>query len=557
MSTMHLWSCLKKLVCFAAAAWIEGTFLMAASPQSNSTSAPYVSKVWIADNGDGTYKNPILYADYSDPDVVGVGDDYYMTASSFTCFPGLPILHSKDLVNWTLIGHAVQQYPNSLFDLPQHGKGIWAPAIRYHDEYFYIFWGDPDAGIYMVKSKNPAGPWDKPVLALAGKGLIDTCPLWDDDGSAYIVHGWAGSRTGGFNSVLTVRRMKPDGTEISPEGRHVFDGHDRHPTLEGPKFYKRNGYYYIFAPAGGVTTGWQTILRSKNIWGPYEDKIVLEQGTTSINGPHQGGWIETPSGQSWFIHFQDAGAYGRIVHLQPVNWINDWPVMGIDKDGDGKGEPVLTFAKPDIPGRFPIVSPAESDEFNADTLGLQWQWQGNPQITWFALLPGQDYLRLFALPLPHPEASLWDTPQLLLQKFPAPDFSASVKLTFTPVYDGKRAGLIIMGDDYACLSVNAKQQKLWLVQSVCLNAVKGGKEKILAEQPIENSVVYFRVSVSSPAAQCRFSYSLDGQQYLEIGDVFTAKAGRWVGAKVGLFCLSDPSARAGGYADFDWFRIEK
>ncbi|HOK96094.1 MAG TPA: glycoside hydrolase 43 family protein [Anaerohalosphaeraceae bacterium] len=530
---------------------------MAAGPQSNSIAAPYVSKVWIADNGDGTYKNPILYADYSDPDVIRVGDDYYMTASSFTCFPGLPILHSKDLVNWTLIGHAVPQYPDALFDLPQHGKGIWAPAIRFHDEHFYIFWGDPDAGIYMVKSKNPAGPWDKPVLALAGKGLIDTCPLWDEDGNAYIVHGWAGSRTGGFNSVLTVRRMKPDGTEISPEGRHVFDGHDRHPTLEGPKFYKRNGYYYIFAPAGGVTTGWQTILRSKSIWGPYEDKIVLDQGTTSVNGPHQGGWIETPSGQSWFIHFQDAGAYGRIVHLQPVKWVNDWPVMGIDKDGDGKGEPVLTFAKPDIKGHFPIVSPAESDEFDTDTLGLQWQWQGNPQITWYALLPGKDYLRLFALPLPHPEATLWDTPQLLLQKFPAPDFSASVKITLTPVYDGKRAGLIIMGDDYACLSLNAKQQKLWLTQSVCLNAVKGGKEKILAEYPMDASAVYLQVQVSSPDAQCRFRYSLDGQQYREIGDVFTAKAGRWVGAKVGLFCLSDPSARAGGYADFDWFRIDK
>lgn len=248
--------------------------------------SPYVSAVHVADNGDGTYSNPILHADYSDPDVIRAGDDYYMTASSFACMPGLPVLHSKDLVNWTLIGHAVQRYPNPLFDAPQPGKGIWAPAIRYHKKHFYIYWGDPDEGIYMTRAKDPKGPWDPPILTLAAKGIIDTCPLWDDDGQAYIVHGWAGSRTGGFKSVLSIRRMNADGTVVSDACRHVFDGHENHPTLEGPKIYKHRGYYYIFAPAGGVSTGWQTVLRSKDIWGPYEDKIVLAQGTTAVNGPH-------------------------------------------------------------------------------------------------------------------------------------------------------------------------------------------------------------------------------------------------------------------------------
>lgn len=522
-----------------------------------SANTPYVSKVWVADNGDGTYKNPILYADYSDPDVLRVGDDYYMTASSFTAFPGLPVLHSKDMVNWTLITHALPYYPEERFERPQHGMGVWAPAIRFHNDYFYIFWGDPDSGIYTVKAKNPAGPWEKPVLALAGKGLIDPCPLWDDDGNAYVVHAWAGSRSGGFNSVLTLRRMNPDATEISPEGRHIFDGHENHPTLEGPKFYKHNGWYYIFAPGGGVTSGWQTILRSKNIYGPYEDKVVLEQGTTQINGPHQGGWVQTPSGQSWFIHFQDAGPYGRIIHLQPVKWVDDWPVMGIDTDGDGKGEPVTGFEKPDIKGTFPLVTPAESDDFTADTLGLQWQWQANPKLTWYALAPATEHLRLFAAPVPEDSVSLWDVPNLLLQKFPAPDFSAETKITLTPRFDGKRAGLIVFGDDYATLSLVAKDGRFFLSHTVCRNALRGGAERLIAEQSLDTDTLYLKVRVSSPDAVCRFSYSTDGRIYTDIGGNFNAKVGRWVGAKVGLFCLAEKNARPGGYADFQYFNIDK
>ena len=298
---------------------------------------PTVSKVWVADLGNGTYKNPILHADYSDPDAIRVGDDYYLTASSFSDIPGLPILHSKDLVNWTIIGHALKkQPPFEVFDKPQHGGGVWAPAIRFHNDEFYIFYPDPDYGIYMVKTKNPAGEWEKPVLVKAGKGWIDPCPLWDDDGNAYLVSAFAGSRAG-FKSVIIVSKMSVDGTKLLDDGVMVFDGHDKHPTIEGPKFYKRNGYYYIFAPAGGVPTGWELILRSKNIYGPYEEKIVLAQGKSPINGPHQGAWVTTQTGEDWFLHFQDRGAYGRIVHLQPMKWVNDFPVIGVDADGDGTG----------------------------------------------------------------------------------------------------------------------------------------------------------------------------------------------------------------------------
>ena len=270
---------------------------------------------WIPDNGDGTYNNPIIFADYSDPDVIRVGDNFYLTASSFNSIPGLPILHSMDLVNWKIIGHALRrQPPDIVFLRPQHGNGVWAPAIRFHNNHFYIFYGDPDFGIYMVKSRNAAGPWSEPLLIKPAKGWIDPCPFWDDDGNAYLVHAWANSRSG-IKSILTLNRMSADGTKLLDEGRMIFDGRAHHPTIEGPKLYKRNGYYYIFAPAGGVATGWQTVLRAKNIYGPYEDRIVMDRGETEINGPHQGGWVELKSKESWFLHFQDRGAYGRIVHL--------------------------------------------------------------------------------------------------------------------------------------------------------------------------------------------------------------------------------------------------
>ena len=527
--------------------------------------------VWVADQGNGTYKNPILYADYSDPDAVRVGDDYYMTASSFNCIPGLPILHSRDLVNWTLIGYALSRLePGEVYDRPQHGNGVWAPAIRWFRGEFYIYYPDPDYGIFVVKARNPAGPWSKPVLVVGGKGLIDPCPLFEDEGKGgrkvWLVNAWAGSRAE-VNSLLTIRPLRSDGLSVAGEARMVYDGHDRQPTIEGPKLYKRNGYYYILAPAGGVTKGWQLALRSRNIYGPYEEKVVMDQGTTAVNGPHQGAWVDTKTGESWFLHFQDRGAYGRITHLQPLHWVNDWPVIGVDKDGDGKGEPVLVYKKPNV-GRAGLAASAvqESDEFNGDRPGLQWQWHANPKITWMAEIPGSGYLRLFAMKQPVGGKNLWEVPNLLLQKLPAPDFTATTKLRLVAEQDGKKAGLLVMGGDYAYLAVQKEAGGFALVQVVCKNAEKGEEEKMVAKQvlPIDagtaknaSPMVYCRVEVSAPEAECRFSYSLDGNTYTLIGEAFFAKPDKWIGAKLGLFCLSPSDSKNGGYADVDWFRIGK
>ena len=518
---------------------------------------PYVSRVWVADNGDGTYKNPILHADYSDPDAIRVGDDYYMTSSSFEDIPGLPILHSKDLVNWTLIGHALKrQLPFEHFSVPRHGEGVWAPSLRYRAGEFYLYYPDPDFGIYLTKAKNAAGPWSDPVLVAGGKGLIDPCPLWDDDGQVYLVHAYAGSRAG-IKSVIVVKKLNKEGTKAIDEGMLVYDGHKLDPTIEGPKFYKRNGYYYIFAPAGGVSTGWQLVLRSKNPYGPYERRNVMDQGSSYTNGPHQGAWITTQTGEDWFLHFQDKEAYGRIVHLQPMKWVRDWPVIGIDKDGDGKGEPVLRFKKPNVGKTYPIQTPAESDEFNAAALGLQWQWMANPKAMWsFADVSGGT-LRLFSDKLPEGAKNLWHAPNVLLQKFPAEEFMVTTKLSFTANarLENEKAGLVVMGFSYAGLALKSKKDGIYLVYTLCMEAEKGKTETETELQKLSDSSAYFRVRVTK-GGKCQFSYSLDGNTFTSTGDVFTAEVGRWKGAKLGLFCTRETQTNDSGYADVDWFRVE-
>lgn len=524
---------------------------------------PYVSDVWVSDLGNGQYQNPILYADYSDPDVCRVGDDYYMTASSFGCLPGLPILHSTDLVNWELIGHAVDRLiPAEQFDLASHGNGIWAPSIRYHNGEFYIYWGDPDNGIFMVKTKDPYGRWEAPVLVHKAKGIIDTCPFWDEDGRAWIGHGFAGSRAG-LKSILGMIEMTPDGTKTIGEDRIIYDGHEDNVTIEGVKLYKRDGYYYILCPAGGVPTGYQLAMRSKDIYGPYEWKIVMAQGKTDINGPHQGGMVDTPDGsQFWFIHFQDLEAYGRVAHLNPVKWVDGWPVMGIDEDGDLCGDPVRKYNKP-FKAKTPIFTPVESDDFNSNKLGLQWQWHANPNALWYFCDAVNSKLRLYSSSVIPEYKNLWDVQNLLLQKFPAPNFTATAKVKFHPSdkYKGERAGFIVMGLDYAGLIMENTDKGIVLTRNTCKDASKGKAEVVSGDQVEvkDNQDIWFRVKVEKEGTEavCRFYYSLNGKKFKEMGEPFYAKQGKWIGAKVGMFVTRNVKSNDGGWMDVDSFIITK
>lgn len=522
---------------------------------------------WIADLGNGSYRNPILYTDYSDPDVIRVGDDFFMTASSFTFVPGLPILHSKDLVNWELINYAARRLPE-VYDTPQHGCGVWAPSMRFHDGRYYIYYGDPDYGYYMTSTDDPYGEWDELTLIKSAKGTIDTCPFWDDDGKAYIVHAYAGSRTGGFKSRLAICEMTPDGKEIISEDTVVFNGEVSHTTLEGPKMYKRGEYYYILAPAGGVPIGWQVALRSKNIYGPYEDRIVLRMGLTEINGPHQGALVELESGESWFLHFQDLEAYGRIIHLQPVQWMDGWPVMGERVDDGYCGQPVMEYKKPDVGGTYPITTVPAGDSFDKEELDLQWQWQANPQESWYSLTANPGSLRLYGQGVKEGmEGHLWNMPNVLTQLWHAPQLSATVRVELPDGDENTYAGIAIEGLTYNYIAINGKgrishmrgvvkQYSPLEVNDAGITEAEDGDtfEYEVASADAGTTAVYLRAEVmgqpNGKTAPCRMLYSTDGRSFTQLGDIFYAREGKWVGAKLALFCAGD------SFADFGEFTVE-
>lgn len=501
--------------------------------------------MWVADLQNGNYRNPVLYADYSDPDAIRVGEDYFMVASSFSNSPALPILHSKDLVNWKVINYCLKHVPEFRYNNPIHGCGVWAPSIRYHEGTYYVCFPMPDEGIYMTTTKDPWGEWSEPVNIRPGAGWIDPCPFWDDDGNAYLVAGVAKSRIG-YKSVLHVVRMQPDGMGIFGEEVKIFDGNENDQiTIEGPKMYKRNGYYYVFAPAGGVKTGWQTILRSKNPFGPYEYKVVLRQGDSPVNGPHQGAWVDTVTGEDWFLHFQDVYAAGRITHLQPMHWENDWPVIGVN-EVDGCGEPVLRYKKPEVGATYPIDAPEDSDFFEGENLGLQWQWNANYKKEWYDLENGQLILHAQAA---DPKTQLCDISNLLLQKWPAPEFSITTCLHLEQMKDGDVAGLVSLGGCYTALAVQKINGKMSLQQRTG-NWTKDDEVRTgLGEW--NSDVIYIQMKVEKEIY--RTFYVGTAEENLQpVGQMVEATPGRWVGVKDGLFAINEQGME-GGLVAADYF----
>lgn len=535
-----------------------------------------MDKLYFADNGDGTYRNPIIFCDYSDPDAIRVGDTYYMTASTFNYTPGLPILISKDLINWKLVNYAMKVVPDGYDGQPRHAHGVWAPAIRYHNGEFYIFVGMPDEGIYMVKTTDPLGEWEAPVCVLPGKGLIDPCPFWDDDGRAYVIHGYAKSRIG-FKSWLGIFPISPDGKKAIGDDHLLFDGTEDHPTMEGPKVHKVNGKYYIFAPAGGVATGWQVVLRADNIMGPYEDKIVLKQGSSVTNGPHQGAWIDTPEGEHWFMHFQSRGLYGRIIHLQPMTWGEDgWPRMGMEdptpvppesiRQGEDAGAaalkanaadcgiPVQEWKKPAAPV-CERVSEQGSDDFKGP-LALQWQFMGNWQEKFYQVGGGK--LRLNACELPDGGDRLWQCPQALTQKICAPAFFATTTMDAAGLKHGEQAGFALVGGQYAYAALRKQEDGLTLVYVTSDGADHA--ETVHASIPVETDKLTFRMTLlptDFAEAVTTFEYSLDGEDFLPIGKPFAPARHTWVGVRMTLFAMPmNGGKEQGGYAEFGPFCVE-
>ena len=469
------------------------------------------------DQDNGSYRNPVLNADFSDPDVIRVGKKFYMVASDFH-FLGMQVLESDDMINWQYISQIYSRFDEPGWDENKHyAGGSWAPAIRYHNGLFYVYFCTPEEGLYMTTAKDPHGPWAPLHMVKRVAKWEDPCPFWDEDGQAYL-----GRSKHGAGPII-VHRMSADGRKLLDEGTTVYEG----PIAEGTKFMKRNGYYYLIIPEGGVGTGWQTVLRAKNIYGPYERKIVLEQGSTSINGPHQGALVDTPDGTWWFYHFQETPVLGRVVHLQPVRWQNNWPLMGGDYDGNGIGEPVAEWQKP-IPSSHHFL-PQTDDDFSSSTLGLQWQWNHNPVDTHWSLKEKKGWLTLKALPAD----SLKLCRNMLTQKVIGYQSESTTLLT---ARGNCFAGLFCSGKTFRGIGL-------------CKDGIfieTQGKREVITKGKFQK--LWLRVNNDCQTNRHQFSYSIDGIRFSQVSDAFSMRSGYWKGIRVGLFCYGD-----NGQAAFDSF----
>lgn len=475
----------------------------------------------------------ILYSDYSDPDVCEGGQgDYWLTASSFQCSPGLPILHSTDLQHWQLVNYAIDVVPTPAYDPftqfgSHHGKGVWAPSIRRHNDTYYIYWGDPDQGVFMVETKDPAGRWSQPVLVVAGKGIIDPCPLWDEDGRVYLVNGWAASRCG-LNSVLTMRELSADGTRAISQPTLVYDGQvEGNHTVEGPKLYKHDGYYYILAPAGGVEKGWQIALRSKNVYGPYESKVVFNH-----EGIHQGGWVADS-----FVCFQERTAYGRILHLLDVKMKDGWPMMSLGKRD--KPQSLVYQASP-------------------------YQWHTNYQESFGFPLTSvsplyPNAMRIYGYNVSPRFRNCWEVPNLYLRKLDGEVFDDTLHLRITAKSNGQQSGFIIMGRDYCRLSAELRDGQFLISKCTCKDAEKDSEEQVelLTTIPARrygagaktNYECHLTVALHcEKMALCHISYCADQSGKFQSAGSFQAREGKWIGAKYGAFSIA-PNGSDKGWVD--------
>ncbi len=488
------------------------------------------------------YKNPIIFQDYSDPDVIRRGDNFYLIASSFNHTPGIPVLKSKNLVNWKQIGYVFQNLPFERFKDVCHGDGAWAPSLRYHQGKYYACIPFPDEGIYVCSCTDiEKGDWTSPWCLIEGKGYEDPCPIWLN-GKCYLVLAFAKSRMG-FNSCLGLFEVTPDlKQKISETYTIIYDGHHMNPTIEGPKFNYRNGWIYIMAPAGSVKTGWQVCLRSRDIYGPYEPKIVLLQNDTKINGPHQGALIELKKDEWAFIHFQDCDCYGRICHLQPVKWVNDWPICGWAKDELLGGSPVLQHEfLVDKKSNYQLET---SDLFKTKQLSLMWQTPANQQPDWYKFNQGLVLNCYFHTQKVYQALHL--TPNLFLTKLAYPSFKIAVLCELMLTHDGDEVGLCYMGSVYSYICVTRIKGQNHL--QVRTGAFNQDYDVTVFDGLYQNKEIEFALKFSYPGTyKLGFNRTIFKQEY-------TAYPGKWIGGKVGIYAKGQKNSYGSGR--FKFFKVK-
>jgi beta-xylosidase len=484
------------------------------------------------DNGDGTFTNPVISADFPDPDIIRVNDTYYMVTTTMFVFPGVTILKSHDLVNWEYCSNAVPRFDFSpcynLDGCNRYGRGQWATSIKYNNGKFYLLFITLDEGGFICSSAKAEGPWE---ITKIPKGFYDPGLFFDEDGKIYVAHGY---------SKISMTELDKNFAPISQDSL-VYTG-DIRVGIEGTHVYKINGYYYLYCTYGGAD-GIQVALRSKSIYGPYEQKVVLSEKTPGVNfGVHQGALIKTQAGEWWTMLFVDRGPFGRCPSLQPVSWIDGWPMVGVE------GHAVVTYKKPNVGKNYPITDLPTSDEFTNSTLGMQWGWNHNPDPTKWSLTQRAGYLRLTSGKL---VSNLTEAPNMLTQR-PFANYDQSIptkgetKIEVGSMRDGDIAGLAVFQNPYAFIAVKQENGKKQLIM------VNNGKT--IDSAPLSGDVLYLRTIASNTTKKATFEYSFDNKKFTQLGNelIMQFNIKIFTGNKFGLFYFA--TKELGGFVDFDWFR---
>jgi beta-xylosidase len=492
------------------------------------------AQAWTPDNGNGTFTNPLMWGDWPDPDIIRVGDTFYFVSTSMHYVPGCPIATSKDLVNWKMAGYAVSRYDEDRrYDMKggnMYLRGSWASTLRYHDGTFYTGFCTPDhdaeKGHFSIcTAKNIEGPWTRTIFK---EYLYDPGLFFDDDGKVYVAHG---------QQKLYITELNTDARSVKVPKKEIYDN-PKYPYLEGSHLYKVNGKYYILGSTGG-TQGRQVCLRSDNIYGPYESKVVInDDHTYPGNGLHQGGMVQLKDGSWWFIIMQDRGPIGRVPNLEPVTWVDGWPIIG----NNGKG--VDSCKKPNVGAVYTIMAPATSDEFNSPKLGLQWQWNHNPDPEKWSLVEHKGYLRLKA----GKAKKLADARNTLTQRIQGPYSNGTVEMNVSGMKNGDVAGFGIFQFPYAFVSAQEKGAKKTIVMM--------NNDSTITSINFTGNTVWFKASVTDTDYMASFAYSIDGKNYQPIGNKLKMGLGLdWTANRFALFNYSITEDGIGGYVDFNWFHF--
>ena len=480
------------------------------------------------DQGDGTFRNPVLPADYSDLDCIRVGDEYVAIASTMQYAPGMVILRSRDLVNWTIAGHAVTDVSQigsemNWDHLGRFGRGIWAGAIRHHAGRYWVFFGTPDEGYFMTSATDLAGPWTPLHCLKAEPGWDDCCPFWDNDGRAWFV---GTSFKDGYKTYLWP--MSADGRTLDDAGRVLINqGGGR----EANKLYKIDGWYYhLFSESGHQNATRVVVMqRARSLQGPWEKPRQLTAPNSAECQPNQGGLVQAPNGRWWFLTHHGQGDWeGRCVSLLPVTWIDGWPIIGATDATGAPGTMVWSGPIP-VPGQ-PRMMPQTSDDFSAATLGPQWEWRNQPRAGFWSLSERSGWLRLKAYPSQR-RGDLSSAGNILTQRpFRAVGNVVTVACDVGGMVDGQRAGLCRFAGSWANLGVVQQAGKRRLECRIEHTATQGPE--------LSGNRLWLRTTWGLDG-QCRFSYSLDGTAFTNIGGAYKLSWGGYRGDRIGLYTFTE------------------